>query len=196
MVLTLEHARHISAVHVAAVESLEGETGEGELPAGDAVGGVWVTGASYPPDPYSFTALFKLVRSLCQSLEEEEVGLLARVAAPPGTLTPYVVVLPAPHCSALSLVHVAPSDLMLPERHCPDPHQPLPDKLAQEVSDWLSSLPLTDLRHEDLTCPLSHALAAHFHAHTRPAARPLQTSWGRVRCAIRFPLPRATRGMF
>ncbi|XP_045104421.1 uncharacterized protein LOC123499951 [Portunus trituberculatus] len=274
MVLTLEHARHISAVHVAAVESLDGALGDGELPAGDAVGGVWVTGAYYPPDPYSFTALFKswllemkgkephlhlilvvldmqevmidpstlpssvssrltlhthpcrivcttqgnsvpvyhlevikrvqvssvapyvygaalyllpssaaslnftaiwenrqLVRSLCQSLEEEEEGLLARVAAPEGTLTPHVVVLPAPHCSALSLVHVAPSDLMLPERYCPDANQALPDKLVQEVSGWLSSLPRTDLRHEDLTCPLSYALAAHFHAHTRPAAK-------------------------
>ncbi|XP_050697666.1 meiosis 1 arrest protein-like [Eriocheir sinensis] len=303
-VLTLEHARYLSAVHVAGVESLEeGALGgaEGGRPRGDAVGGVWVTGATYPPDPYTFAALFKswlleskgkephlhlifppsststsststttttttsdsstepltllldmqevmvepaslpsaiasrltihanlyrtvcttqgstvavpqvqvvkrvqvgsvapavfgaahhllpsaaaalsfntiwdnrqLVASLCHQLEEADEGLLARVEAPPGALSPIVVVLPAPHCSALSLVHVAPSELMLAERHCPAPPHPIPDKLAQAISSSLASLTLSDLRLEDHTSPLVHALAAHYTHHGRPHAR-------------------------
>ena len=50
-----------SHVQVVAVEDQQdGTQGEEGLPYGDAVGGVWVSGASYPPDPYTFTALFKV----------------------------------------------------------------------------------------------------------------------------------------
>ncbi|XP_064098965.1 uncharacterized protein LOC135210093 isoform X2 [Macrobrachium nipponense] len=231
--LSLSHSKYLRAVHVVGIASvLHPDIGD-DTPPGDAAGGVWVTGATYTADPYTFNALFKswlseskgtephvqlifpsspgeeqgepltllldmqeimidplslpsaiasrlivhqnlyrttsstqgsnlpvvemevikrvnassfatalmgpptyllptgatslsfdkiwdnklYVAKASQKLEEKNEALLARVVAPPDTVAAQAVIFPAPHCSALSMIHVVPCELMLAERH-------------------------------------------------------------------------------
>ncbi|XP_071523384.1 uncharacterized protein [Panulirus ornatus] len=291
LLLNHSHARCLRAVHVAGVENiLHGALLQENVPAGDAAGGVWVTAASYSPDPYTFTALFKswlgetkgkephiqliipaaicedhqdpltllvdmqeimvnpaclpstvasrltinnniyrtvsttqgtsvfivdlevvkrvtcssvatalfgqacylvptgatslsfsdiwenkqYVAALCEQLAERDEGLLARVRAAPGAITPLVAIFPATHCSALSMVHVAPAELMLAERHLDEQPQEVPDKVGKELKKRLASLNVSDLRLEDQASYLIPTLTQHFTKTTRgggPRAR-------------------------
>nr|XP_053630362.1 uncharacterized protein LOC128687034 [Cherax quadricarinatus] len=278
LVLSHEHARYLSTVHVAGVESvLDGSQQQlQQIPGGDAVRGVWITAATYTPDPYTFTALFKswlgetkgkdphvhvtfpasssdqdtltlltdiqevmldpvclpsaissrltihhnllrtvsttqgstvtvvelqvvkrvkcatlatvvfghsyyllptgatslpfndiwenrqYVRAVAQQLLSRDEALLARATGPVGSITPMVAILPAPHCSALSLVHVAPAELLLAERHLDTHHLDVPDKVSREMEERLTSLEVSDVKLVDLTSSLIPTLIQHF----------------------------------
>ncbi|XP_069938512.1 uncharacterized protein [Cherax quadricarinatus] len=265
-------------LQVAGVESvLEGSQQQlQQLPGGDAVRGVWITAATYTPDPYTFTALFKswlgetkgkdphvhvtfpasssdqdtltlltdiqevmldpvclpsaissrltihhnllrtvsttqgstvtvvelqvvkrvkcatlatvvfghsyyllptgatslpfndiwenrqYVRAVAQQLLSRDEALLARATGPVGSITPMVAILPAPHCSALSLVHVAPAELLLAERHLDTHHLDVPDKVSREMEERLTSLEVSDVKLVDLTSSLIPTLIQHF----------------------------------
>ncbi|XP_042239262.1 uncharacterized protein LOC121877540 isoform X1 [Homarus americanus] len=294
LVLNHAHARYLSAVHVAGVKSLlrRGtllqEEEEDTFPAGDAAGGVWVTAATYPPDPYTFTGLFKswlsetkgkdphihvkfpaegddknpftllfdveelmvdpvclpstiasrlslhhnllrtvsttqgntipvvelevmrrvkcpslattifgqsfylvptgatslsftdiwenkqCVAAISEQLAAWDEGLLARATGAPGALTPLVAILAAPHCSALSLVHVSPAELLLAERHLDTHHQEVPDKVRREMEQRLESLDVSDLRLVDMATNLIPVLIQHFTKSPRGGGRVAQ----------------------
>ncbi|XP_047472584.1 uncharacterized protein LOC125027540 isoform X2 [Penaeus chinensis] len=274
-VLTHSHARYISAVHVVGLVSVLQDKMQDDLPAGDAAGGIWVTGASYPADPFTMSALLRpwlaeasgetahvtlklppkqngdetgltllldlqevmidplslpsslssrlivhhnlyrtvsttqgqsvpivelevVKRLLCTKLAPAIFGqatyllptgatslpfdqiwenkqyvaaiseqlaasgeaLLARASSTGALLTPKVVVLPATHCAALSMVHLAPAELMLPERNLEVLYD-LPDKMNKDIEKCLSSLEVTELQIEDQATALVPALIQH-----------------------------------
>ncbi|XP_066985699.1 uncharacterized protein [Macrobrachium rosenbergii] len=282
--LTLSHSKYLRAIHVIGIASVLHPDAGDDMPPGDAAGGVWVTGATYTADPYTFNALFKswlseskgtephvqlifpsspgeeeeepltllldmqeimidplslpsaiasrlivhqnlyrttsstqgsnlpvvelevikristssfatalmgpptyllatgatslpfdkiwdnklYVTKVSQKLEEKNEALLARVIAPSGTVAAHVVIFPAPHCSALSMIHVVPCELMLAERHLEGRNSQLivPEKVISDIEQKLSELEVSELRLEDHTTNLIPSLVHHF---TKPA---------------------------
>ncbi|KAK4324134.1 hypothetical protein Pmani_005137 [Petrolisthes manimaculis] len=281
-------------IQVAGLECSEGESQSPEVPPlGEAAGGVWVTGATYPPDPYTLTALFKswlgevkgkkphvhltlppyiqdkepikllldvqemmidpvclpsalasrltlqtnlirtvsstqgncvnvwdvevlklvkgenvaaavfgppyyllptsatsltfteiwqnkqYVASVSEELAVRDIGLLAKMRGPPTSLTPLLAIFPAPHCSALTMLHLAPAELMLAERNNDGKIDEVPDKISKEVCGHLNSLEESELRLEDQESCLIPALIHHFTRTSRgSSSSSMRTSHG------------------
>ncbi|KAK4307990.1 hypothetical protein Pmani_020285 [Petrolisthes manimaculis] len=293
LLLTHNHSRYLSAVHVAGLECCEGESQSPEVPPlGEVAGVVWVTGATYPPDPYTLTALFKswlrevkgkkphvhltlspyiqdkepikllldvqemiiepvclpsalasrltlqtnlirtvsstqgncvnvwdvevlklvkgenvaaavfgppyyllptsatsltfteiwhnkqYVASVSEELAVRDIGLLAKVRGTPTSLTPLLAIFPAPHCSALTMVHLAPAELMLAERNTDGKIDEVPNKISKEVCGHLNSLEESELRLEDQESCLIPTLIHHLTRTSRGSSSSMRTSHG------------------
>ncbi|XP_042880558.1 uncharacterized protein LOC122258607 [Penaeus japonicus] len=274
-VLTHSHARCISAVHVVGLVSVLQDKLQDDFPAGDAAGGIWVTGASYPADPFTMSALLRswlgeasgesahvtlsippvlneegncltllldlqevmidplslpstvssrliihhnlyrtvsttqgqhvpvvdlevvkrvsctklaaaifgqaayllptgatslpfdqiwenkqYVAAISEQLAASGEALLARVPSTGAQLTPKVVILPATQCAALSMVHIVPGELMIPERNL-EVFYDVPDKVNKDIERRLSALEVTELQIEDQASALVPALIQH-----------------------------------